>query len=111
MIVGNGVDVTAAADHGGWKSRRLLMETYVRWGWSDRLSTVFLARMTNHPKEMAMIDINVKQRLERGPIIKFSVRSKSRRCPETAIQLIFDGRTVSADDLQALCFCGTRTEN
>lgn len=29
MIRRNGVDVATTADHGGWKSRRLLMETYV----------------------------------------------------------------------------------
>jgi integrase len=29
MIVRNDVDVATTADHGGWKSRRLLMETYV----------------------------------------------------------------------------------
>lgn len=35
MIVRNGVDVATTADHGGWKSRRLLMETYVE-GDADR---------------------------------------------------------------------------
>lgn len=29
MIVRNGVDAATTGDHGGWKSRRLLMETYV----------------------------------------------------------------------------------
>lgn len=29
MIVRNGVDAATTADHGGWKSRRLLMDTYV----------------------------------------------------------------------------------
>lgn len=29
MIVRNDIDVATTADHGGWKSRRLLMETYV----------------------------------------------------------------------------------
>lgn len=35
MIRRNGVDVATTADHGGWKSRRLLMETYVE-GDADR---------------------------------------------------------------------------
>jgi integrase len=35
MIQRNGVDVATTADHGGWKSRRLLMETYVE-GDADR---------------------------------------------------------------------------
>lgn len=35
MIVRNGVDVATTADHGGWKSRRLLMESYVE-GDADR---------------------------------------------------------------------------
>lgn len=35
MIVRNDVDVATTADHGGWKSRRLLMETYVE-GDADR---------------------------------------------------------------------------
>jgi len=35
MIVRNGVDIATTADHGGWKSRRLLMETYVE-GDADR---------------------------------------------------------------------------
>ncbi|MBB5663208.1 integrase [Rhizobium leguminosarum] len=35
MIVRNGVDVATTADHGGWKSRRLLMEIYVE-GDADR---------------------------------------------------------------------------
>jgi len=29
MIVRNGIDAATTGDHGGWKSRRLLMETYV----------------------------------------------------------------------------------
>lgn len=29
MIVRNGIDAATTADHGGWKSRRLLMDTYV----------------------------------------------------------------------------------
>lgn len=32
MIVRNDIDVATTADHGGWKSRRLLMETYVEGG-------------------------------------------------------------------------------
>lgn len=35
MIVRNGVDIATTADHGGWKSRRLLMESYVE-GDADR---------------------------------------------------------------------------
>jgi integrase len=35
MIRRNGVDVATTAEHGGWKSRRLLMETYVE-GDADR---------------------------------------------------------------------------
>lgn len=35
MIVRNDIDVATTADHGGWKSRRLLMETYVE-GDADR---------------------------------------------------------------------------
>lgn len=35
MIVRNDVDVATTADHGGWKSRRLLIETYVE-GDADR---------------------------------------------------------------------------
>jgi integrase len=35
MIRRNGADVATTADHGGWKSRRLLMETYVE-GDADR---------------------------------------------------------------------------
>lgn len=35
MIVRNQIDVATTADHGGWKSRRLLMETYVE-GDADR---------------------------------------------------------------------------
>ncbi|MGG7519645.1 tyrosine-type recombinase/integrase [Allorhizobium undicola] len=35
MIVRHGVDIATTADHGGWKSRRLLMETYVE-GNADR---------------------------------------------------------------------------
>lgn len=35
MIVRNDVDIATTADHGGWKSRRLLMDTYVE-GDADR---------------------------------------------------------------------------
>lgn len=35
MIVRNGVDIATTADHGGWKSRRLLMDSYVE-GDADR---------------------------------------------------------------------------
>lgn len=45
MIVRNAVDVATTADHGGWKSRRLLMETYVEGdGNRDIIDRVFGAK-------------------------------------------------------------------
>ncbi|OJU66209.1 MAG: hypothetical protein BGO05_10205 [Rhizobiales bacterium 63-7] len=45
MIVRNSVDVATTADHGGWKSRRLLMETYVEGdGNRDIIDRVFGAK-------------------------------------------------------------------